>query len=182
MEWLSVIWDNTLLFLGWSAFSLALLVGVVLNFIGLFGSWVIIGAVAIVYLISGFGYFEIATLIGLVVLAVSGEVAETAAAGYGASRFGGGKGSIVAAIVGCIAGAIFGTPLIPIPLIGTVIGACLGAFIGATLYEMLVLEKHIGHAAHTGFGAALGKVGGILAKFAVALVMVILVALDLIIY
>lgn len=177
-----MIGESALVVFGWGAFSLALLLGVGLNLIGLFGSWIIIGAVGIAYVATGFGHFEVATLVALVALAIAGEVAETAAAGYGAAKFGGDRGAIVAAVVGCLVGAVFGTPLIPIPLVGTVVGACAGAFIGAMLYEMIVLEKKVHIAARTGFGAALGKVGGMFAKFAVALVMVVLTTLDLIVY
>jgi len=174
------LFQGTLSIAGWSAFSLTIAVAVFLNLLGLFGSWLIVGAVIIAYVVTGFSYFSIVGIVLLLGLAILGEIGETAAAGYGASRFGGSRGSIVAAIVGCIAGAILGTPIFP--LIGTVIGACAGAFVGALLYEYIVMEQKFQGAARTGVGAALGKVGGILAKFGVALVMVVVIAFDLFVF
>lgn len=151
--------------LGWIAFALVILVGIALNLVGLFGNWLILGAVAAAWAISGFTYFGLYTIIALLVLAALGEAIEAVASGYGAAKFGGGKGAIVAAIIGTILGAIVFTPIIPIPLIGTVIGACLGAFIGATGWELTrQREEGIEGAVRVGFGAALGKVGGLLAK------------------
>ena len=95
-------------------------------------------------------------------LAILGEALEAAASGYGASKFGGGRGSMVASVVGCLGGAVVGTPIFPI--VGTLIGACLGAFGAATLYEYIQRERTVQEAAWTGFGAALGKVAGLFAK------------------
>jgi uncharacterized protein YqgC (DUF456 family) len=83
-------------------------------------------------------------------------------AGYGAKKFGGGKGSIIAALVGCLVGAVLGSPIFPI--VGTLLGACFGAFFCAALYEYLQQEKEVRAALWTGVGAALGKVGGVMAK------------------
>jgi uncharacterized protein len=149
---------------GWSLFALAIVVGLALDMVGLFGNWIILGAAVIAWLVTGFTHFGVWSLVFMAGFAVLGEVLETAFAGYGAKKFGGSKGSIVAALVGCILGAIAGTPLIPIPLIGSLIGACLGAFSGAALYEYIKMEKKAGEAMWTGLGAALGKVGGLFAK------------------
>jgi uncharacterized protein YqgC (DUF456 family) len=150
--------------LGWSAFGLAVFVGVVLNLVGLFGNWVILAAVAGAYVASGFEYFGWGALLMLLALAVLGEVLETLAAGVGAAKFGGGKGAITGALVGCLAGAVLGTGVIPIPIVGTLIGACGGAFLGAALYEHLMRDKNVGDAMYVGTGAALGKIGGLLLK------------------
>lgn len=151
--------------IGWILFAMAIIVGIGLNLLGLFGNWIILGAVIAAWVISGFTYFGIYTIIAMAVLAAIGEIIEAVAAGYGAARFGGTKGTIVAAIAGTILGAIVFTPIIPIPLIGTVIGACLGAFIGATAYELTQQrEEGFDGAVRVGFGAALGKVAGLLGK------------------
>lgn len=153
--------------LGWTAFALAIVLGLGLNLLGLFGNWIILAAVVIAYVATGFEHFTL-TGIGIMLgLAALGEVLEFVAAAFGASRFGGGKGASVAALVGTLLGAIAGSPLLPV--LGTLIGACVGAFAGATLYEYIKSEKAPKEAFVTGVGAALGKVGGILAKFMMGL-------------
>jgi uncharacterized protein YqgC (DUF456 family) len=101
-----------------------------------------------------------------------GEVVETLAAGYGASKFGGGKGSAVVAVIGCLLGALAGTPWFPV--LGTLVGACLGAFIGATLYEFIARERHLHHAVWTGVGGALGNVTGLFVKLFIGFAMLII--------
>lgn len=162
---------------GWSVFALVLVAGLALSLLGLFGSWIILADVVIAYVVTGFSHFSIVGMVILLGLAILGEVIEAAAAGVGAAKFGGGKGAMVAAMVGCIAGAILGSPFMFV--VGAVIGACLGAFVGATLYEIIVTEKQAGAAAFTGLGAALGKVAGMLAKFFISLVMIVVIVLDI---
>lgn len=157
--------------LGWTCFSLAIFAGILLDIVGLFGNWIILGAIGIAFAASGFEYFTWTTLGILVPLAILGEVVETAAAGYGAAKFGGSRGSMVAAIVGCLAGAVLGTPVFPI--LGTIVGAALGAFIAAALYENLKHGKSIDESSRVGVGAALGKVAGMFAKTFVGFAMLL---------
>lgn len=162
--------------LGWIVFGVAILAGLILDLVGLFGNWVILVALACVWAFTGFDHFGIWAMAGCLALAIAGEVIETLAAGYGAAKFGGSRGAIISALVGCIAGAIFGTPIFPI--VGTLIGACLGAFAGATAHELLLMRKSASQAAWTGFGAALGKIGGMVAKLLVGLGMLLVAALT----
>jgi uncharacterized protein YqgC (DUF456 family) len=154
--------DLLLAILGWTTFGLLIVVGLLLDLVGLFGNWIILAAIGGLWAVTGFTHFGWMALLLMCGLAVLGEVLETAASGYGASKFGGGRGSIVASVVGCIGGAVLGTPIFPI--IGTLIGACVGAFGAAMLYEYIQRERSVQEAAWTGFGAALGKVGGLLVK------------------
>lgn len=154
---------------GWGLFVLAVIIGLTLDLVGLFGNWVILCAVGAAWALTGFERFGAGALVVLAVLAALGEVVEALAAGYGASRFGGSRGSIVAALAGCLGGAALGTAWFPV--VGTLIGACVGAFLGATLSEYLLMEKEAHEAFWTGFGAALGKVAGMFAKTLVGLVM-----------
>lgn len=168
----------SLAIIGWSAFGIAILVGLALDLLGLFGNWIILAAMVIAWILLGFepfGWMGIGLMLGFAIL---GEVLETLAAGFGAKKFGGSKGSMVAALVGCLGGAVLFTPLIPIPLVGTLIGACIGAFLGAALWEHLKHEKQPGEAMWTGLGAAIGKVAGLFAKTAAGFAMLIVGALT----
>ena len=163
--------------LGWTLFGIAIVVALVLDILGLFGNWIILGAVGIAAAISGFEYFGGYTLVILLILAILGEVLEAVAAGVGAAKYGGGKGAIAAALVGTIVGAIAGTAVFPI--VGTIVGACLGAFGLATVYEMLVSNRGLDSATRVGFGAALGKIGGLFAKTFVGFLMLMVAFLNL---
>jgi uncharacterized protein len=162
---------------GWSLYVVVIAASLVLSLLGLFGAWIILAATIIAWIATGFGYFSVPGLIVLAACATIAEVMETVAAGYGAARYGGGRGSMVAAVVGAISGAILGSPFMLI--IGAVAGACIGAFLGATLYEYIVLQRKVGDAAYTGYGAALGKVAGMLAKFLMSLIMVLVIVLEI---
>ncbi len=172
MEWTAVIAE----WIGWGIFFLIIFIGIILNFLGLFGNWLFLLAIGTVAAMSGFEHFGILTIISILALAIVGEIVEALASGVGAAKFGGGKGAMAASVVGCILGAIAGTPLIPIPLIGTLIGACIGAFAGATLYEYKHQEKELEDAMKVGFGAALGKVGGLFAKSLIGFIILAIAA------
>ncbi|PCJ52714.1 MAG: hypothetical protein COA73_16070 [Candidatus Hydrogenedentota bacterium] len=162
---------------GWFAFGLAILIGLLLDMVGLFGNWIILGAVGFAAALTGFDHFGGYTLLILLGLAILGEILEAGAAGAGAAQFGGSKGSMLWAIIGCILGAILFTPLIPIPIVGTIIGACIGSFAGATLYEFLQAKKQLHTAAWVGMGAAMGKVAGMFAKTLIGVIMIAVAAM-----
>jgi uncharacterized protein YqgC (DUF456 family) len=151
---------TALAILGWTLYAISVFAGVILNMVGLFGNWVILGASAAVWLLTD--HFGLWTIIFMLIFAVLGEIAEALAAAYGAKRYGGGKGAMVSAIVGCIIGAIVGSGLLPI--LGTIAGACIGAFIGPAAYEYSISRRSADDAMRVGFGAALGKVAGMMAK------------------
>jgi len=167
---------TALAILGWALFGLTVIIGLALDLVGLFGNWIIFGAVGVVWAATGFQHFGAWSLAALVGLAVLGEVIETAAAGYGTAKFGGNRRAVVAACVGCVLGAIVGTPWFPV--VGTLLGACLGAFVGAVAHEYLNEQKQARQALWTGLGAALGKVAGLFAKVLVGFAMLLIAALT----
>ncbi len=154
---------------GWIFFGLGIAAGLLLDLVGLFGNWVILATALTAGVFSGFHHFGIWTMLSLTALALLGEVLEMLAAGYGARKFGGGKGAIFASLVGCIVGAIVGTPWFPV--VGTLMGACAGAFGGAAIYELLIVGKSAGASIQTGVGAALGRIGGVIVKLVIGLAM-----------
>ncbi len=159
---------------GWTFFGLAVVIGLLLDVVGLFGNWVILGAAGMAWAVTHFHHFSGWGLTFMTLVAVLGEILEFLVAGVGARKFGGSKGAMVAALAGCFAGAIAGTPWFPI--LGTLLGACAGAFLAAAFYEYVKHEKAAGEALWTGLGAALGKVGGLLAKLVCGLVMLAIAA------
>lgn len=167
--------DTVLSVLGWSTFGVAVICGLLLNVIGLFGNWLILIAVVAAWALTGtFGPW---ITLGVLVLAIFGEALEMVMAGYGARRFGGSKGSMVAAFVGCLAGAVLLSPALPI--IGTVVGAVAGAFIAAAIYEHLRHQKEVHESLWTGVGAGVGKLGGIAAKFCCGLAILAVMAIAI---
>jgi hypothetical protein len=152
---------TVLAILGWTLFSLAIVAGLALNLVGLFGNWIILGAIAIAW--AATDHFTLGGLVIMLLFAAVGEVLEFFASAFGATRFGGGKGASAAAMVGCLAGAVLGSPILPI--VGTLIGAVAGAFIAAVLYEYIQMEKQMNVAFRTGMGAAIGRIAGMFAKF-----------------
>ena len=175
-EFLGAITSSAAAFLGWSMFALTIAAGLLLDLVGLFGNWLILAAVGVLWGVGGWEHFGMWSMAGMFTLALLGEGLEMVMAGLGAKKFGGSKGSVVAALVGTIVGAILGTGLFLI--IGTVIGACLGAFLFAAGYEHLKHDKNLDEALWTGTGAALGKLGGLLAKLFCGLAMLCIAALT----
>ena len=162
--------------MGWFLFGLAIAGGLVLNFAGLFGNWVIFGAMLGAWVFTRFRHFGLWSLAGLLALALLGEALELAAASYGAGRFGGSRGAKIAAVAGCILGAIVGTPWFPV--VGTLLGACLGAFAAAGGYEYFVERRQPYAAFRVGAGAATGKVAGMIAKILVGILMLFVAAMT----
>lgn len=168
--------STVFMMIGWTLFGVAMVVGVILDVVGLFGNWIILGAAVIAWALTGFEHFGPWALGILAALAVVGEIVETAASGYGAAKFGGGRGAIIAALVGCLVGAVVGTPWFP--LLGTIAGACVGSFAGATIYELTLQRRTPGQALWTGLGAALGKVCGLVGKMVTGFIMLIVIIIT----
>ena len=86
----------------------------------------------------------------------------------GAKKFGATWRGMTGAVIGGIVGLFFNLP-----------GIILGPFIGATLFEMLG-DKEFKKAAHAGLGATVGLLLGIVGKFSICVVMIILFATNVI--
>jgi len=174
----SSIWHTVAVIGGWTGFGLIIVIALGLNLFGLFGNWLMVAALALAWWLTGFAHFGpwwmFAVYIGLAIL---GEVLETVLSGYGARRFGGSPGAMVAALVGCFVGLVVGTPLLPIPIVGSVVGACVGGFVFAAGYDYIQHERTAYDATWIGIGAAAGKIGGIFAKFFCGIAILILAAL-----
>jgi len=93
--------------------------------------------------------------------------------GAGAKKAGASGWGIAGGLLGAIIGGICLTPFIPVPILGTIIGICLGSFAGAFGME-LVLGQPLSQSMKIGFGAAKGRLTGIVGKVGIGLVMILL--------
>ena len=103
--------------------------GVVLAALQLPGTWLILAA-ALAYDWYG-GWTEIGWkwLVGLAVVAVIAEVADSASAVLLARRAGASRRASIGALVGGFAGMFVLS--VPLPLVGTIVGGLVGCFVGA---------------------------------------------------
>lgn len=145
------------------------LCGTGLTLMTLPGVWVIVAA--------GFGcwlwqpeLFSMWTLGIAVGLAVLAEIAELLSSAAGAGKAGGGKAAAAASVVGALVGAIAGTFLIPIPIIGTIAGGVIGAGMAAMMAERGVGGKAWADSAKVGGGAAAGRLVATVIKAVFAIV------------
>jgi uncharacterized protein YqgC (DUF456 family) len=154
------------------ALTLAALVAWAMNVLGMPGNWLAVAMGVGAYFLAA---PDSSVHVGLVTLAIMlfaallGELLEFAASALGASRLGASKRASALAIVGAMAGAIFGLfagSVIPVPIVGQVIGSLLfgsiGAAAGAVGGERWVGKSwdeslQVGHAAF--WGRLLGTVG-----------------------
>jgi len=145
--------------------------------IGLPGTWLMLACTALLaWWQRDAGMFSSYTLIAILILAIVGEILEFVAAIFGARKAGAKAAGSAGAIIGALLGGIVAVPLIPVPLLGPLIGACAGAFAGAMLTE-LSAGRHTRQAMRTGIGAGTGRFLGTAAKFAVGVMIWLIVAL-----
>ena len=133
---------------------------------GIPGTWLMVGSTVFVAwwwragtAASQPGMFNIWTLVAITVIAAVAELLEFLAGVVGSQRAGGTRWGALGALGGGLVGAIVATPLIPLPLIGSLAGACIGAAAGA-----LALELYTGQQLHvsikSGVGAGMGTFVG----------------------
>jgi uncharacterized protein len=121
------------------------------------------------------GMFSVWTLGVVFVLALISEVLEFMAGAVGTKKAGGSQGAAWAAMFGGIAGAIGGTFLIPVPVVGSLLGAILGAAGAAALAE-LAMGREMGAAAMSGAGAGAGTLAGAIVKLMFGVVVWLIIA------
>jgi uncharacterized protein YqgC (DUF456 family) len=158
--------------LGHIFFFLFLLFGLVCLFFGLPGTWMIVGAIALYGLVTGFTEIGGGMLLLLGLLTLAGEVVEYLFGIAGARRFGSSNRGIVFSILGGFAGAVLGAPLFF--GFGAILGALVGAFMGAVLIELLTYgPTEWKKALRSGWGNFLGRIAGVITKMAIAIGMIV---------
>ena len=151
---------------------IALLFGLLITLMTLPGLWLMLAATAGYAWLTHWSYIGWRTLTVLLVLALTADFLETAAAGAGAKRAGAGRRGLWGAIIGGILGGIFLT-FIPIPIVSTLIGVCFGTFLGAMIAE-LSSGREVGRSAIIGVGAATGRLKGTFLKLGFGLLMLVI--------
>jgi len=150
---------------------LAVATGMVLAFLTLPGVWfMLVAAIAVELVFPNQTVFHPATLITLVVIAILGEIFELLASAVGAGKAGGSRKSGFLSVIGALIGAIAGTVLIPLPLVGTIAGACIGAGLFALFSERLIERRDWDQSAQVARGAALGRLAATFVKISIAIV------------
>ena len=126
-------------------------------------------AAAIVHRLC-FGQHSVSNLV-LIILAALMVVSvafDFLAGMFGANKFGATWRGALGAVVGGLVGLFFSLP-----------GIILGPFVGATLFELLG-DRELKLALKAGLGATLGLFAGIVGKFSIAVVMILLFATNVI--
>jgi len=144
------------------------LVGFAAIFFTTFGTLIILIGAVLYALMTHFDPIRVNTLFLLLVLYLAGEAAEYIFVIVGAKRFGASNLAAVGALVGGIIGAILGGILLGI---GLILGAFLGIFLGALAME-LCCKKDLTASIKAGVGGVLGRIGSIVVKVLLALVMI----------
>ena len=147
-----------------------------LIFLGLPASWLMVaGAVSVNLLGRWLGWwpadewmFSWVTIGVIAGLALVADITDTVAGALGAKRAGGTRRSYVGAIAGGLPGAIIGTFLLPVPLVGTLAGGAIGAGLGATLFQLTREEHTLATASRVGAGAAAGWLVAVVIKLTIA--------------
>jgi uncharacterized protein YqgC (DUF456 family) len=136
-------------------------------FVGIPGSWIALACIFIYDLANGFSKVGWVYLVVMASIAALGEVIESFLGLVYVAHKGATKWGVLGAFVGGIAGAIGGTFVIP--FLGSIIFGLVGAFAGAVLFEYIYYSS-LDRALQTGFFAFIGKLGAMLVKFALGLV------------
>ncbi|MGB0953986.1 MAG: DUF456 domain-containing protein [Planctomycetota bacterium] len=137
--------------------------GVLLIPFGLPGNW-LIAAVGLLGPAMGLGWQPFLVLVAAAAVA---EILELLLAVKTVKKAGAGRSGQWGAFLGGIIGAFVGTPLVPVPILGTLLGSAAGAFFGAIVFEILFANRKEDELLGIGWGAFLGILFGKGAKMAI---------------
>ena len=162
--------------IAWLYYLLLLLLslaGLFINILGLPGLWLMVGAIGVYALLTGWDhYIGWPSLITLIVMGIVAESLEFLAGAAGSKAAGGRVRGMIGAVVGALIGGIVFS-FIPVPVVATIVGACMGAFVGAAAMELT--DRDFRHAMRVGIGAAKGRFLGIVVKSVIGVMMLIVV-------
>lgn len=160
---------TTVEIIGLSLALLVMLAGLIGGLVpGFPGTLVVLGAVIIHRLCFGPASVSKAVLIILVLLTLVALALDFVAGWFGANKFGATWRGALGAVLGGLVGLFFSLP-----------GIILGPFIGAMLLE-LSSGREWKPAAKAGLGATVGLFAGIVGKFSINVIMILLFATNVI--
>ncbi len=150
--------------------GLCLIGGLLLAVFQLPGTWFILAASAAYDWHFGWSRLTGYALAAMAFLAACAEVADFVAGMKGAQKAGASRAASWGALIGGFCGMLVFTPLIPVPILGSVLGGLLGCFAGAFIAERRG-HGDSGKCAKVGLGAAVGRLVGLLIKLLAAFAM-----------
>jgi uncharacterized protein YqgC (DUF456 family) len=159
----------------WSGFvlwALLLITASLFVYLGLGGTFILLGLALVHALVTGFDPIGWPLLLWLLGIALLGELIEFVVGTFYVAKKGASKLGVGAAFAGGLLGAVAGNGVIPV--VGAVLGSFVGAFGGAVLGEYIHRER-LDSSLRVGGHAFLGRILAILIKHALALVMVLLI-------
>jgi len=159
----------------WSWFflwSLLLVAASLFVYLGLGGTFIIIGLALIHALATGFDPVTWKLLAVLLGLALLGEGIEFVVGTFYVAKKGASKAGVIGAFTGGLLGAALGNGVVPV--VGAVLGSFLGGFAGAVLGEYYTRER-LEPSLRVGGHAFLGRLAAMMIKHFIALFMVFLI-------
>ncbi len=156
----------------WSWFvvwALLLITASLFVYLGLGGSFIVLGMAVVHALVTGFDPLTWQWLLILLGLALLGELIEFVIGTFYVAQKGATKLGVFAAFAGGLIGAFMGNGLVPV--VGAVVGSFIGAFTGAVLGEYHQNEQ-LEPSMRIGAHALLGRIMAIVVKHVIAVVMV----------
>ena len=153
------------------------LIGFAAIFFTTFGTLIILIGAILYALLTNFFVITVKTLVILLIFYLAGEALEYISIIFGAKKFGASNKAIVGALIGGILGAILGSAFFGI---GLIVGAFAGIFLGAFLVE-LIARRDVVKSMKAGAGGVIGRIGSIIAKLIIAVVMLFIMFYKIII-
>ena len=161
-----------MLYLYYTLLLLISLASLALVTVTLPGLWIMTAAAAIYSLAPHQQRLGHKALLTLFLLALVGEILEFTAGGAAAKKAGGSRRAAIGAILGAIVGGIVGSFVLPFVL--TIVGICVGSFVGAAAVQFLDGGEAL-QSLRVGLGAAKGRFLGVVWKFAIGILMLLLI-------
>jgi uncharacterized protein len=159
-----------MLYAGLSILVLLNLLWLTLVLFGLPGNWLMVLSTSLfAWWTWDRGVFSGWILMAIAALAALGELIEFLGGLMGARRAGASWRASLAGILGALIGALGGTTMLPVPVVGTIVGACVGVGLAVWLVETS-RGAHPDLSFRRAVGAGMGELIGIVSKFAVGVV------------